>query len=379
MKRQAGLARTGYFAFFFSGVCAVSSGVIVNILQERYGFSFSLTGTMISMMCIGNMAASFAAGFLPGKIGFRNSAALLCIGYFLGYLIMALCGIPGILLAAFTLVGIAKGSAITHCTVLVGTNARNRTQGISLMHSCYAMGAMLCPFLISLLVKKDSGLPMYGISAAGLMMWLIFLTGGLPGKTEKAEGAKNTDYSFLKSGFFWLLTGLIFCQNAAELAVNGWLVTYYRTSGILSGTLSTYTVTIMWSTSLIVRLLIAFVFPIRDTFKTLAIMGLCCALSYLGLVIAGQPVSAIVMLVLFSISIAGVNPVGVAGVGQMMTEASVGVLLTISALGQILMPWIIGVAADFIGLQFAMALNLIPCLGIAAISLVIRMLPKKDT
>ena len=63
---------TGFLAFFFSGICAISSGVIVSILQETYGFAYSTTGTLLSLMSIGNLAAGFASGILPGKIGMKK-------------------------------------------------------------------------------------------------------------------------------------------------------------------------------------------------------------------------------------------------------------------------------------------------------------------
>ena len=92
------------------------------------------------------MAACFVSGILPEKIGQKKSVAVLCSGYFSGYLLMAFFGSPGILAAAFLLTGIAKGSAINNCTVLVGNNSVNRTKALSLMHACYATGAMVCPF-----------------------------------------------------------------------------------------------------------------------------------------------------------------------------------------------------------------------------------------
>ena len=54
------LRLTGYTAFFLSGICAISSGVVVSVLQEIYGFSYSITGTLLAFMNIGNMTASFA-------------------------------------------------------------------------------------------------------------------------------------------------------------------------------------------------------------------------------------------------------------------------------------------------------------------------------
>ena len=84
----------------------------------------------------------------------------------------------------------------------------------------------------------------------------------------KAKEEGRTDWSFLKNRKFWLLTGLLFCQNAAETSVNGWLGTYFKGSGILTGTMSAYTVTVMWSATLTARMLIAFVIPLKPWLLT---------------------------------------------------------------------------------------------------------------
>ena len=36
------LEKTGYIAFFLSGICAISSGIIVSVLQQKYGFSYGI-------------------------------------------------------------------------------------------------------------------------------------------------------------------------------------------------------------------------------------------------------------------------------------------------------------------------------------------------
>ena len=139
----------GYQTFFISGICAISCGVVVSLLKEQLGFDYAMTGTLLSMMNVGNLAAGFAAAFLAGKLGMKRSVALLTAGYAVGYLLMAVTGWAGLLMAAFFLVGIGKGSTINTCTILVGDNSEDRTRGMNIMHSCYALGALLCPFLIS--------------------------------------------------------------------------------------------------------------------------------------------------------------------------------------------------------------------------------------
>lgn len=363
--------RSGMAAFFLSGICAISSGVIVSILRDRYQFNFSFSGTLVSIMSIGNMAALLISGILPVRIGEKATTILLTCGYFLGYLISALTGNAVFLLAAFLMMGLAKGCTANKCTILVGNNTDDRPKAMSLMNAWYALGALLCPFLIASLQGIDSSMPMISVSVAGLCLWFVFIFSGLPGKTpSEAEIPKKTDYAFLKSSVFWLLALLLFCENAAEYTVNGWVVTYYKNEQILSGTLATYTVTVQWAFTLAARLLLAFLLKNKNTFKALAIMGIGMTVMYGALLLVHTPVPALLMLALFSFSVAGVYPLAVAGVGEMLSSASVGILLAFAGVGGIVFPWLVGIIADAAGLRSGMAVNLIPCAGIIVLSLI---------
>ncbi|MBR5288029.1 MAG: MFS transporter [Clostridia bacterium] len=377
MDRSKQLRMTGFIAFFLSGVSAISSGVIVSILQEMHGFSFAVTGTLLSLMSIGNMSASFLTGLLPAKIGTRMTVMILCLGYSLGYGLMAVTGVTALLMLAFLMVGMAKGCAINTCTVLVGNNTDDRARAMSIMHAFYATGALICPFIIAAMRGVGQTLPMIAVALCGMAMWAVFMSAKLPGRTQEAAQKEKTDFSFLKNAKFWLLTALVFCQNAAETSVTGWMVTYYKSQEILSGGLSTYTVTIMWGATLIARLLIAFVFPIKDTFRALAVMGLGCTALYGAMMFMNTPAAAIVMLFAFAFSMAGVNPIAVAGTGKQMSAASMGILLPTASIGAIVMPWIIGQVADSVSLQAGMACNLVPCAGIMILSLIVKKMETK--
>lgn len=402
MTQKKKLGRMGIAAFFFSGICVISSGVVVSLLQEQYGFAYGMTGTLISLMNIGNLLASFAAGVLPARIGGRNTVIILCSGYFLGYLVMGLTGAVWALAISFLLVGIAKGCTLNNCTVLVGSNFSDKTKGLNRMHAGYAMGALLGPVLISLALKKSSRAPMLLLALTGTAVWLILIlakqmekgradrsaaadmpvAGAEAGQPETApvgivEGQPESR-SFLHQRRFWLLTCLLFCQLAAEGSVTGWLVTYYKGNGLLSGTLSTYTMTVMWSATLIARLLIAFVFPVKNRFRTLAVMGIGCTLLYVALMCSSNGTAAIVLLFLFAFAMAGVNPTVVAGAGDMLSAASMAVMLPISGAGSIVMPWIIGIVAEHISLQAGMLCNAVPCLGILIFSLLCRTEEKRQ-
>ena len=371
--------RAGMTAFFISGICAISAGIIVSILRSQYQFSYSFSGTLLSVMSIGNMTALLASGILPGFIGERATTLIFCSGYFLGYLLMALSGNPVLLILAFLFTGVAKGCTANKCTILVGNNADDRPRAMSLMNAWFSLGALLCPFLISLLQKKSDFLSMAGISISGLCLWLTFLYARIPGKEALSGKRSNkTDYSFMKNTTFWLLAMLLFCQNAAEYTVNGWVVTYYKNEQILSGAAAAYTVTVVWTLSLIARLLLAFVLKIRKPYKALSVMGIGMTVMYLILLRMHTAVPALIVLGLLAFSLAGVYPLAVASIGKMTSSASIGFVLAFGGIGGIIFPWLVGIIADRIGLRGGMAVTLLPCAGIIIIPLILYFRDKKE-
>ena len=70
-QQSARLRNTGFLTFFFSGICAISAGVVVSLLQERYGFAYGMTGTLLSLMSVGNLLAGLLIGMLPSVLGMK--------------------------------------------------------------------------------------------------------------------------------------------------------------------------------------------------------------------------------------------------------------------------------------------------------------------
>lgn len=100
-QQNTRLRNAGFATFFFSGICAISAGVVVSLLQERYGFAYGMTGTLLSLMSVGNLLAGLLMGMLPSALGMKRSVLLLTIGYAVGYAVMGLTGAVALLAAAF--------------------------------------------------------------------------------------------------------------------------------------------------------------------------------------------------------------------------------------------------------------------------------------
>ena len=128
-------AACAYPAMLLNGVCASSGGVVMALLQERYGLSYQWSGLLLAMLSVGNLAAGFAAGMLPAHWGQWRTVLMLAGGAALGYGAMILTGSPWALLAAFTLVGVAKGTTLNTSSALIAAHARERTKCMNLIHA----------------------------------------------------------------------------------------------------------------------------------------------------------------------------------------------------------------------------------------------------
>lgn len=365
-----------YPAMLLNGVCASSGGVVVALLQERYAMSYQWSGLLLAMLSVGSLAAGFAAGTLPAHWGQKCTVLMLAGGAALGYGAMIFTENSWVLLAAFTLVGVAKGATLNTSSALVAAHALERTKCMNLIHACFATGSLLCPLFIAALGMGGLPwwMPMAGLALCGAALWGVFALAGLPGRTQNGVRAKN-DWSFLHSPRFWVLTGLIFFQNCAEISVTGWVVTYFKDVGILSGTAGQMTVTVIWGAMLAGRLCIAFVIPVKNSLRTLSLMSVCCVGSYILLLMAKTPVSALICLFLFGLAIAGVNPTAVAA-GTALSGAGLGVMLPAAGVGAVLMPYITGAVAQRIGIWAGMLCTVSALVGMMVCAVVLYC--KKD-
>src|SRR5699024_1163402 len=150
-----------------------------------------------------------------------RSVLLLSLGYLVGYGLMGFTCVVALLGLGFFRVRAAKVLAINACTVLVGGSSPDRTRGMNLLHSCYACRALPCTLPFAATGRAGQKAPLFLLALVGAALWLAFAVTPMERGDKKAGG--KIDWSFLRSARFWMLVGLIFCQNAAETSVTGWM------------------------------------------------------------------------------------------------------------------------------------------------------------
>lgn len=107
--------RTACSAIFVSGAASQPLGSLIPFLREIYGFSYDLSGILLSCRSVGNLAAVLSAGFLPVCLERRKAILTTAVWMAVGYLIFASgIGTPTLLIAACLMIGVAGAGLADH-------------------------------------------------------------------------------------------------------------------------------------------------------------------------------------------------------------------------------------------------------------------------
>ena len=250
-RTQARMLKSVLYAFFVSGAASQPLGSFIPFLRQTYGFSYDLSGVLLSCQSAGNLAAVALAGFLPFWVGRRRSVLVTAIWMAAAYLIFASgLGITPLLVAAFLMTGIARGGNSSFANTMVSTLPGERAaRGYHLLHGCFAVGALLSPVILVLFARllPDTGWRLTAGLLGLLCLSQLWVYAKMPLPPEHRErGVRTADHSFFRVKQFWLGSAMLFCYISAEYAIVGWLVTYFQDIGILSADRSQLMNSLLW-------------------------------------------------------------------------------------------------------------------------------------
>lgn len=251
-KKQKKMLRCVLFAFFVSGAASQPLGSFIPFLRDAYGFSYDLSGILLSCQSVGNLITVLLTGFLPYYLGRRKTVLLTSVWMAVAYLLFVSgLGSPAIMVIAFLMTGLARGGNSNFANVSVSTlPGEAASRGFNLLHGCFAIGALVSPLLLVLITERvtKGGWRIM----AGLLVLLcvsqvvVYATMPVPDMKEEKKGLRSVDRSFLKNRKFWVGAAMLFFYISAEYAIVGWLVTYFQDAGLLSDSLSQLMNSLFW-------------------------------------------------------------------------------------------------------------------------------------
>ncbi len=349
-----------FYTFFINGSLALILGAMLPYMRETYSLSYQLTGMLISVHSVGNLISSFVGGVLPNYLGRRKSILLLSSAGFIAFILMTLTKNPILLLLAFFLTGINRGAISNFNNAIINEIATGKAWALNLLHSMFAIGAFIAPFIALLSVRNNPDGWIYACYFLAFLCFTEIITYSLmkiPERNITVKEKKITDWSFLKNKYFITAAGILFSYLCAEQAINGWLVTYFKDSGLMSGPFAQSMASLLWIVILGGRLVSAYLSNKIKKSKLLAINAIGYLIFFIILLTATSMTPITVGIIGVGFCMAGLYPTTISSVGKIMKEYPMGLsfLLTFAGLGAILMPSLIGFVAENIGIAAGMS------------------------
>ncbi len=351
-----------FFIFFVNGLYSMLFGSILPLLSDAYSLNETVSGMLLSSHQAGNLIAGFVAGILPLYYGRKKSILFLSSFVIIGFLLIIGVGTPWILLFAFFFTGISRGSISNFNNKTVNDITDSNPSALNFLHSLFAIGALLSPFLV-ILFGQLFGLNgwrwlLVGIIGLIVVSQMMFFNMPIEGDIlAKDQTTKEKDYTFFKDSLFWNTVIIIFFYLCAESAITGWLVTYFIQSDLLTIQQSQMISSLLWVGILIGRLGCVFLGSrlSRGTLITLISIG---SAIFYGLLLASNSVTMILVSVLgLGISMGGIYPTAMTIAGSSIKKhpMSLGWILVIGGLGGITMPIVTGYLAQTFTIFWGMA------------------------
>ena len=346
-----------YFTFFANGMTALVIGAILPYLIEEAGISYSVAGGFIAAGAVGNLLASFAVSFLTEQFGRKKTTVSLTALIPVCFLVITWVPSTPIMYVSFVLLGMGKGAISILGNMVVNEND-GRASAMNLLHMTFAIGAFIAPLLTMVFV--NGGLSwkfiIYAIMVLAVITTVVFAMLPDGGKhATKKERAAAEEKTYLKSADFYIIALILFFYSGAENCVNGWFVTYFKSSGIMSDTYATNLVSVTWFMIMIGRVVSAYASTKLSKQKLILLNGISALLFFLLLISTHTLLLVTIAVAGLGFSFAGIYPTCVSNASVYMRGSTTGmsIFLAIAGIGGIAMPQLLGIMADMIGISGA--------------------------
>lgn len=371
-RRQRFLLYASFYGFFCNGMLSLLMGSVMPDLKAAYGLTDTVSGVFLSAHSAGNLIAGFISGLVPLWLGRRRSIMLLSSLGMLGYVMMLVFGNPVWLFVAFLFVGMGRGSVTNFSNRMVNRLSGGSPAATNLLHSAFAIGAILTPAVF--LTLRTSVSWQAGVVFVAVCI-LFSVTNYSRMKMEDDHPARsdkqNSTLCFLKDPSFLTLAMMMFCYLCSEYAINGWLVTYVQHKDSLmaaltasSSSLTAYSqmmATLLWVVMLIGRLICAALSMRVSQRLMMFVSSIGMAAFFLLMLLSENTIMLTLSVVGLGLCMAGICPMIYSDAAHYTNTypMATSALLAIGSAGAIVMPTVVGSLAERLGFGGGMSAILV--------------------
>ncbi len=375
---QKVLTLTSYSVYFLIGVIGLIFAPALPQMIEDFGITLAAAGAIFPAKFIGSFAGAFAGGVLSDRLGRKPVVLWGCLLQAAGMALIPSSASWWLVLALFVLIGLGGGFVNTALNALISeVNSHRRGAAMNTLHGIYGVGSLVGPVIVGFVLSQ--AVSWQTVFRGAAVLWAIFAAiaavQSYPQVTRKPvhSGEPETSTSMgrvLLHPIFLLLFLVSFIYNGAATGLVGWINTYMDSLNF-SLLLGSSMVSLFYL-GLTVGRFTCRVYADRVGFSRIILLcALGSAVSYPLAAFASHP-AAIASGVFFAgLFFSGLHPTGLAYANTLFPTAAgttTGLLSMAMSLGATIVPWLIGLLAQWGGFQWGLGLGVILVVGLVAVA-----------
>jgi fucose permease len=336
------------------GVGVISLGSILPFLTEKFTLDDLSKGTLASLLPLGILTGSLVFGPVVDKYSYKNLLSLSILLNILGFELIAFANSFFFLGLAFFLIGWGGGMINGATSALVSDisedHGENKGANLSLFGIFFGVGALGMPFIISFLSNRyETDNIVAGIGSAMIAALVLNLILTFPKPKQAQSIAIKQFFQLVKNKVLLLFGFILFFQSGMEGLTNNWTTSYLIEVIRVDEQRALMSLTIYGGIFTIGRLVISLLLKVISarivlvSSVTLALAG-----GILTLV-AGNVGIYTVGLLCIGFGLAAGFPIVLGMVGDRFpswTGTAFGVVFSIALIGNIIINYLTGVAAE---------------------------------
>ena len=242
------------FLFLFAlftlfGTSMTIIGATLPKILVNFHWNYLIAGIVIGANAVAYFMSTFVAGYLVKHWGPKPTILLALALVVAGLAFFAATPDPVTNTLLSALIGLGQGG------VEVGVNwstlridSRNTGRPMNLMHGAFAVGAILGPLAVSLLMQ--SGLDWTAVyrcmAAIFVLLGALMVFAALPPVEQKATEQDETPERLSANPAYWLSFFALFLYVGVELGVSNWVAEYFVAVFAYSPDASAMLVSLFW-------------------------------------------------------------------------------------------------------------------------------------
>lgn len=357
-----------FAGFFLSGFFVLAVGSIIPEFIKNLNLSYSEAGSILSMFALGNLLSNFVFPIISSRFGNKVGSATVILTIPIGFLFIGLFGSQFAILLPiiFLIMGIGRGAISIISNLLINDLSVNKTKNINLLHTIWAFGAFLSPFVIG---QMKQYLSFNGVILSLIiittLMWSCYIFIDYEYNLNTVDQQNKKRKIEIKSRkmdiYFYSVAIFMFFYLGLENTVTGWLMTYLEDMTIISENLSATIVSLTWLMIMIGRIFTAYNSDKYEGNNIVLVFVIGISIMVVSLLLSTNQWTVLIASLIMGFFISAIYPTSISNVSEYVAgnQKTMAILLTSAAIGGMITPKLIGYVADKTSISFAMNIILI--------------------